>query len=155
MLLNLENDLTWRLFVGLYEKWWLLKSFLILFLVCCRIFLAMRDLVFVELVILCLSSPHQTIKSYFRNSSSVFLTLSCWKFVLDRAATLPFGGRNKTEQTLFLFSMKKMVMGAHSRADIWNFWPNKMHSLKCLKCESLYFKSYDVIYLIGQLLCII
>lgn len=46
------------------------------FLICCCVFLAMHDLVFVELMMLCLSPPHQTIKSCFRNIPAVFLAES-------------------------------------------------------------------------------
>lgn len=46
------------------------------FLICCCVFLAMHDLVFVELMMLCLSPPHQTIKSCYRNIPAVFLAES-------------------------------------------------------------------------------
>lgn len=66
-------------------------------------------------MILCLLSPHQTIKPSFRNMPSVFLTLSCWKCARQNCYT-SFWWQGQTEETLLPFSVN-MMMGACSWAD--------------------------------------
>ena len=91
-------------------------SFHILFLVCCWIILAMHDLVFVEFMILVfyLSTNHIMLQEYD-------ICLPCWKFVLEGIATFLSGGRDNTEEILFLCLVDVRCL-EHVHEQMYSIW---------------------------------